>query len=142
MATNPAEIGKVYAELTEQLADVEPQHDIAKTLRLLGAALKTDGFDISVPTAVGRPRKVNAIAETTVSSSPVDVHAFRMLTEMDAISLVDVLGSMSGWSSKLIEHKGRYFVVAGNVNQLTTAHIRSALETLKPNTKSNTLEAR
>lgn len=133
MSNSNDEVAKVYAALMQQLSDVEPDHEIAKTAKLLGSALHTDGFAVPHETdgTRGRPRKIKAIANQPLASTPaVQVHAFRMATGADAKRLASVFGAIPGWSVRAIDHNGKHIIVVGNVGTLSTQLVRQALAEL------------
>lgn len=133
MANSNDEVAKVYADLMQQLSDVEPSHEIAKTAKLLGSALRTDGFGVPQESdgTRGRPRKIKAIANQPIAPVPAtQVYAFRMAAGTDAKRLASVFDAIPGWSARTIDHNGKHIVVAGNVGTLSTQLVRQALAEL------------
>lgn len=112
------EITKQYEDLLQQLiADgVGSDHEIMRTARSLGAALRGDG--IRIP------------EEAPVEDSNKIVKAFRVLTAKDASMVTSVFTQIEGWQAKVIETNGKVFVIVANTPEFDKTLVRQALSSL------------
>jgi hypothetical protein len=113
------EITKQYQDLLQQLiADgVGSDHEIMRTARSLGDALRGDG--IRIPQAEPEEDDPNSV-----------VKAFRVLTSKDAETVTSVFTQIAGWQAKTIETNGKVFVIVANTPDFDKARVRKALHNL------------
>jgi hypothetical protein len=113
------EISKQYEDLLQQLiADgVGSDHEIMRTARSLGDALRGDG--IRIPESKQDVEDPNSV-----------VKAFRVVTTKDAETITSVFTKIDGWRTKTIETNGKVFVIVANTPEFDKTRVRQALHSL------------
>lgn len=118
------DVDKYVNELSSQLVQesLDPAGNIMKTLHRLTKALQSDGFSITL-----NPVVVN---KSMTTSGDFVLQAFRVSSSSDAAIVDSIFSGIEGWRAKILEFKGRHYVVVSNAPRLTKKRVKTALASL------------